>query len=115
MATKDKAAESEVSARAEAINASKPSLKSYKVMGIEVKVDKRALSDVITFRLLRDCIRAGNDLNEQLKLCDLFERLLGAEQSQEVLEKLMDDGGFVDIVRLGSFIGELFSVAALKN
>jgi hypothetical protein len=97
----------------------------YTVMGVKLSLDPRVISDVKTLKLFRQVLLVaqqpeGGEMKESdalnaFGIFDLLDRLVGADQSDYVLESLADEDGFTPTEKLGEFIGALFEAVAPKN
>ena len=95
--------------------AKKPEQNALRVSvdGVDLSIDRRAVKDIRTFRLIGEVEQGGS--RAPFAAVELFDFLLGDEQRRAVEKELADEAGFVDSDRYALLLVKLLSSPELKN
>lgn len=83
------------------------------VGGVDLSIDRRAVKDIRTFRLIGEVEKGGS--RAPFAAVELFDFILGDEQRRAVEKELADEAGFVDSDRYALLLMELLNSLELKN
>ena len=83
------------------------------VDGIDLSIDRRAVKDIRTFRLIGEVEQGGS--RAPFAAVELFDFLLGKGQRKAVEKELADEAGYIDADRYALLLVKLLNSAELKN
>lgn len=83
------------------------------VDGIDLSIDRRAVKDIRTFRLIGEVEQGGS--RAPFAAVELLDFLLGDEQRRAVEKELADEDGFVDSDKYMILLVKLLNSPELKN